>query len=48
MKKGNKLLYIIATVIIIAALLAMMPLEFKRTSLIFSSNLPEWVKYLIW
>lgn len=47
MKKGNKLLFALAA-IIIAALLAMMPLEFKRTSLIFSSNLPEWVKYLIW
>lgn len=48
MKKGNKLLFALAAIIIAVLWLAMIPLEIKRTSLIFSSNLPEWVKYLIW
>lgn len=48
MKKGNKLLFALAAIIIAVLWLAMIPLEIKRTSLIISSNLPEWVKYLIW
>lgn len=42
---------VLKTLLVLAAaaavLAALAPLELKRAELIFSSNLPEWLKFLI-